>query len=74
LRRGRRSKADCHLTPIPATVYNLSDENTELQIRDRISFRIFLGLDMGDTIPDAKTIWLFAERLKQLGLEPVCVC
>jgi IS5 family transposase len=51
------------------TLYNLSDESTELQIRDRISFRIFLGLDLCDTVPDAKTIWLFAERLKQLGLE-----
>jgi IS5 family transposase len=53
------------------SLYNLSDENTELQIRDRISFRLFLGLDLCDAVPDAKTIWLFAERLKQLGLERV---
>jgi len=52
-------------------MYNLSDEQTELQIRDRLSFRAFLGLGFtdGDIIPDAKTIWLFAERLKNLQLE-----
>jgi len=50
-------------------MYNLSDEQTELQIRDRISFRAFLGLNFCDTIPDAKTIWLFAEQLKNLELE-----
>jgi IS5 family transposase len=51
-------------------IFNLSDEQTELQIRDRISFRIFLGLkNLCDTVPDAKTIWLFAEQLKNLELE-----
>jgi IS5 family transposase len=52
-------------------LYNLSDENTELMIRDRLSFRVFLGLGFaaGDTVPDAKTIWLFGERLKNLELE-----
>ena len=49
--------------------YNLSDEQTEAQIRDRLSFRDFLGLNFSDRVPDAKTIWLFAEQLKQLGLE-----
>jgi IS5 family transposase len=44
--------------------YNLSDEQVELQIRDRLSFRDFLGLTFADTVPDAKTIWLFAEMLK----------
>jgi IS5 family transposase len=53
-------------------LYNLSDEQTELQIRDRLSFRAFLGLtNFADTIPDAKTIWLFAEQLKDIGLERV---
>jgi IS5 family transposase len=51
------------------SMYNLSDDNTELLIRDRLSFQDFLGLDRGDTIPDAKTIWLFAEQLKNLELE-----
>jgi len=51
------------------SLYNLSDEMTELMIRDRISFMEFLGLTFADTVPDAKTIWLFAEDLKNLGLE-----
>jgi hypothetical protein len=33
-------------------MYNLSDEQTELQIRDRISFRAFLNLNFCDTVPD----------------------
>jgi IS5 family transposase len=50
-------------------MFNLSDEQTELQIRDRISFRDFLGTNFCDTVPDAKTIWLFGEQLKNLALE-----
>ena len=51
------------------SMYNLSDDQTELQIRDRISFRAFLGLTFADTVPDAKTIWDFANQLKILELE-----
>jgi len=51
------------------SMYNLSDDQTELQIRDRISFRDFLGLTFADTVPDAKTIWDFSEQLKNLELE-----
>ena len=51
------------------SMYNLSDEQTEFQIRDRISFRDFLGLTLADIVPDAKTIWAFAEQLKNLELE-----
>jgi len=43
--------------------YNLSDEQTEFQINDRTSFKQFLELKMGDTIPDQKTIWHFKEQL-----------
>jgi IS5 family transposase len=46
-------------------LYNLSDEQTEYQIRDRLSFMRFLGLDLHQRIPDAKTIWLFRETLAQ---------
>ena len=42
--------------------YNLSDEQTEFQINDRTSFRHFLGLEIGDRIPDEKTIWLFKDQ------------
>jgi hypothetical protein len=43
--------------------YNISDEQTEYQIIDRLSFRIFLGLTSGDKIPDARTIWLFKNKM-----------
>lgn len=43
--------------------YNLSDEQIEYQIRDRLSFMRFLGLRMEDKVPDEKTVWLFRERL-----------
>jgi len=43
--------------------YKLSDEQTEFQINDRTSFKQFLGLKIGDRIPDEKTIWHFREQL-----------
>lgn len=48
--------------------YNLSDEQTEFQIKDRLSFMQFLGLHIGDKVPDEKTIWLFKEQLKEKKL------
>ena len=48
-------------------LYNLSDEQTEYQILDRQSFMMFLGLEMCDDVPDARTIWLFREILRQAG-------
>lgn len=48
--------------------YNLSDEQTEFQIKDRMSFQQFLGLQIGDVVPDEKTIWLFKEQLKEKKL------
>ena len=47
------------------TLNNLSDERTEYLINDRLSFMRFLGLGLSDRVPDAKTIWLFRERLTQ---------
>lgn len=47
--------------------YNLSDEQTEYQINDRLSFQKFLGLTLSDGVPDQKTIWLFRERLTHQG-------
>ncbi len=44
-------------------LYNLSDDATEFQINDRMSFQRFLGLSLSDTVPDAKTIWLFKDKL-----------
>jgi len=50
------------------SLYNLSDDKTEFQIRDRLSFMRFLGLSLGDAVPDAKTIWLFREQLTEAEL------
>jgi len=50
------------------SLYNLSDASTEYQIRDRISFMRFLGLNLGDRVPDEKTLWLFRDTLAELGL------
>lgn len=48
--------------------YNLSDEQTEFQIKDRLSFQQFLGLQIGDKVPDEKTVWAFKEQLKEKGI------
>ena len=47
---------------------NLSDDRIEYQIRDRLSFMRFLGLNLEDRVADAKTVWLFRETLKQQGV------
>ena len=49
-------------------LHNLSDDRIEYQIRDRLSFMRFLGLQLEDKVPDAKTVWLFRERLKAMNL------
>ena len=49
------------------SLYNLSDDQLEFQIRDRLSFMRFLG-SLGHTVPDAKTIWLFREQLTEANL------
>jgi transposase, IS5 family len=46
---------------------NLSDERAEFLINDRLSFMRFLGLGLSDRIPDARTIWLFREKLTNAG-------
>jgi IS5 family transposase len=60
-------------------LYNLSDDQIEYQIRDRLSFMRFLGLGVEDRVPplgcallacramDAKTVWLYREKLAQAG-------
>lgn len=45
-------------------IYGLSDDGVEYQIKDRLSFQRFLGLDICDRVPDAKTIWAFRETMK----------
>ena len=50
------------------SLYSLSHENLEYQIRDRVSFMRFLGLTLHDDVPDEKTIWLFEDTLTKRGL------
>lgn len=52
-------------TLVLGALYNLSDDQVEYQIRDRLSFMRFLGL--GDRVPDATTVWLYREALAQAG-------
>src|SRR5271170_6725867 len=51
---------------------NLSDERAEFPINDRLSFMRFLGLGLSDRVPDARTIWLFREKLtKAEAIKPL---
>ena len=55
-------------TIILCALYNLSDDQDEHQIRDRLSFMRFLGLGLEGRVPDAKTVWLYREQLTQAGV------
>lgn len=48
--------------------YNLSDDTIEYAILDRLSFMRFPGLGINDPVPDAKTIWLFRDKLTAAGM------
>lgn len=48
-------------------MHTLSDERCEYLVKDRLSFMRFLGLGLGDVVPDANTIWNFREALKRSG-------
>ncbi len=50
------------------SLYNLSDEQIEYQVRNRMSFTRFLGLAFEDDVPDGTTLWMFREKLAQAGL------
>ena len=49
--------------------YDLSEEETEFQILDRFSFQRFLGLSVGDAVPDKNTILDFKQRLGPEGMK-----
>ena len=55
-------------TLILQRLFNISDDQAEFQINDRMTFRRFLGLSLGDQVPDAKTIWLFRDTLAKAGV------
>lgn len=44
---------------------NFSNDKTEYQILDRFSFCRFLGIDLFDAVPDAKTIWICLPKNKR---------
>ena len=48
--------------------FNLSDDQVEFQVCDRISFMRFLKLTLADDVPDSKTLWNFREKIIDLGL------
>jgi IS5 family transposase len=41
--------------------YNISDDNSEYAMLDRLNFIRFPGLGINDRVPDAKTIWPFRD-------------
>jgi transposase, IS5 family len=47
------------------SLYNLSDEDCEYQVLDRMSFQHFCRLAGALHIPDARTVWRFKQRLAQ---------
>lgn len=53
-------------------LYNISDEELEYQVSDRLSFMQFLGFGLEDEVPDATTVWLFRKQLSEQKLiEPL---
>jgi IS5 family transposase len=49
-------------------LYNISDEDLEYQVNDRLSFMQFLEIGLEEPVPDATTVWSFREQLRQQGL------
>ena len=46
-------------------LYNISDDQLEYQLRDRLSFMRFVGLEFGGAVPDSRTLWEYGEALAQ---------
>jgi len=49
--------------------YGLSNDAAEFHVNDSLSFMRFLGLEVGDKVPDGNTIWDFKEALKEQGVD-----
>ena len=45
--------------------YGLSDVTVEYHINDSLTYMRFLGLEIGDKVPDGNTIWDFKESKKR---------
>jgi transposase, IS5 family len=50
------------------TLHNLSDDEMEFMLNDRLSFQKFIGRLNEVNMPDAKTIWIYREQLKNKNL------
>ena len=48
--------------------HGLSDGRLEDALADRLSFRRFVGISLGDASPDEVTIWRFRQDLQRAGL------
>lgn len=48
--------------------YGLSDDQIEFQLLDRLSFQKFIGQNLHDIVPDAKTIWLYRQTITEAGV------
>lgn len=48
-------------------LYGLGDAQAEYQIKDRTSFRDFLGIACMEDVPDEKTIWKYKDELAKAG-------
>ena len=50
------------------SLYNLSDDQVEYQVNDRLSFMKFLGLALRDKVPDANILWHYREKFIKHGI------
>ena len=48
---------------------NTGDDNTEYLVNCRLDWQRFLGMELGEKSPDAKTLWLFKEKLGTYGMK-----
>jgi len=47
---------------------NISDDSAEYLTNCRLDWQRFLGMELGEKSPDAKTIWLFKETVGEAGM------
>lgn len=52
-------------------LYNLSDEQMEYQLLDRMSYKRFCGLAQATNIPDRTTVWVFENRIGEVGAKAI---
>ncbi len=52
-------------------LYNLSDEQMEYQLLDRMSYKRFCGLALATNIPDRTTVWVFENRIGEAGARAI---